>query len=119
MGSTRLCWTDGNQVDNILVYRREPLVKACQPASVTARHLGQVGVGQLAMAYHASQRHVIIRNVVRPKLMARIGRQGSQDLHRCLSGLAFANEKPKKATLGDRAGGKGGLEAGKPGSAGL
>lgn len=87
-----------------MVQFRECLVEPRESGFATSRELGQVGVSHLAMANDPLHGHIGIRQVVGPEFVPGAGGGLAED-RACLGGwLAFADEQPRQAALGDRAG---------------
>lgn len=70
---------------------------------VLSRQGHEVGVGHLAVADHAAERDVSVREVVWPELVAWAFVHRSQDSPRLRDVESIAEEVPHQASLGDRA----------------
>jgi hypothetical protein len=108
-----------DQFGDVVVELGQCLVECGEPGPMCSRELGEVGVGYLAVADDSLGWHVGVRDIVSPEFVPRVGGGVVED-RACRGGrLAFADEQPHQATLGDRAGGEAPGHAYEPGLGGL
>jgi hypothetical protein len=69
------------------------LVEGGEPGYAGPRELGQVGVGDLAVADNSLDRDLRVRKIVGPELMLRVGGGPRQDRPCRGGGLALADEQ--------------------------
>ncbi len=98
-----------DQVRNVGMEPGHGLVERGEPGGIGPCEMCQVGVGHLAVADDPGYRDVMVGGLVGPELVAGVARNFLQYRTGRLGALAFADQEPHEAALGDWAGGEVGL----------
>src|SRR5215469_5996216 len=90
------------------------LIEGGDAGSASARKLGEVGVGDLAVTDDSLNGYIGVRKVVGPEFVPVASRGLAEDLPGGGGRLALADEEPHQAALGDRAGREVTAQVGQP-----